>query len=373
MQYLSFLSDILKNTVTITCLVMVMLLLIEFVNVRSSGRIVAKLSDKSWLQVIFAALLGLIPGCLGGFTVVSLYSQRLLSFGALVAGMISTFGDEAFVIFAYSPKWTLILAAALVVIGVVTGLLTDLFYHREAAADDECEFHDGHGHHHDGTAEARLSWSNCRRMPVARVVIAAALLLYLAAILTGVLSHEHGSMPDLNNYAAAPALHDAHEHHHHDILSWENIVFGLLALVTLAVVLFSPARFVENHLWVHVVKKHFLSVFLWTFGVLLFLKLLYHFVDVNALIASHESIMILLLLIAVAVGIVPESGPHLIFVVMFFSGAIPFSILLANSVVQDGHGALPLLAESRSKFLIMKAINIAAGLIVGAAGLMMGF
>lgn len=376
MHYLDFLSDVLKNSVTITCLVMVMLLLIEFVNVRSSGRIVAKLSDKSWLQVIFAALIGLIPGCLGGFTVVSLYSQRLLSFGALVAGMISTFGDEAFVIFAYSPKWTLLLSAALVVVGVVTGLLTDFFNRHEVpVAADECEYHNAHDHHHaDGTVEARLSWVNCRSISVARIAIAGALLLYITAILTGVLSHEHGSMPDLNNYSSAPALHEAHSHsHHHGLCSWENIVFGLLALLTLAVVLFSPARFVESHLWAHVVKKHFLSVFLWTFGVLLFLKLLYNFVDVNGLIASHESIMILLLLIAVAVGIVPESGPHLIFVVMFFSGAIPFSILLANSVVQDGHGALPLLAESRGKFLLMKAINIVAGLVVGFSGLLLGF
>ena len=57
------------------------------------------------------------------------------------------------------------------------------------------------------------------------------------------------------------------------------------------------------------------------------------------------------------------------FVTLFANGALPLSVLLANSIVQDGHGALPLLAESRRAFLIVKAINLAAGFLVGAVAL----
>jgi hypothetical protein len=60
-------------------------------------------------------------------------------------------------------------------------------------------------------------------------------------------------------------------------------------------------------------------------------------------------------------------------VTLFAKGAIPFSVLLANSIVQDGHGMLPLLAESRKAFLVVKAINLAAGALVGIAALAMGF
>jgi hypothetical protein len=65
-----------------------------------------------------------------------------------------------------------------------------------------------------------------------------------------------------------------------------------------------------------------------------------------------------ILILAVLLGIIPESGPHILFVTLFASGNIPFSILLANSIVQDGHGALPLLAESKKSFLVMKAVNV---------------
>ena len=74
----------------------------------------------------------------------------------------------------------------------------------------------------------------------------------------------------------------------------------------------------------------------------------------------------LLLGAAGLLGIVPESGPHLIFVTLHGKGVIPLSTLVASSIVQDGHGMLPLLAYSRLEFLEVKAINLGVGLLVGA-------
>ena len=91
-----------------------------------------------------------------------------------------------------------------------------------------------------------------------------------------------------------------------------------------------------------------------------------HYIQINSLISNavlnHH---IILLLVAVLVGIIPESGPNLIFVTLFSQNLIPFSILLANSIVQDGHGMLPLLAESRKDFIIVKIINVLIGLFIG--------
>jgi hypothetical protein len=56
-------------------------------------------------------------------------------------------------------------------------------------------------------------------------------------------------------------------------------------------------------------------------------------------------------------------------VTLFAQGPLPFAILLANSVVQDGHGTLPLLAVSRRAFLWLKLVNIAFGLLLGVGGL----
>jgi|LGVE01.1.fsa_nt_gb hypothetical protein len=58
----------------------------------------------------------------------------------------------------------------------------------------------------------------------------------------------------------------------------------------------------------------------------------------------------------------------LVFLTLFSQGAGPFSILLASTIVQDGHGMLPLLADSRTDFILIKAINFSAGFSVGILG-----
>ena len=85
-------------------------------------------------------------------------------------------------------------------------------------------------------------------------------------------------------------------------------------------------------------------------------------VDVNAWISANVPLMIVL---ATLIGIIPESGPHLIFVTLFAAGVVPMPVLLASCISQDGHAALPLLAESKGAFLRAKAINCIVALVVG--------
>jgi hypothetical protein len=55
----------------------------------------------------------------------------------------------------------------------------------------------------------------------------------------------------------------------------------------------------------------------------------------------------------------------MLFVVGYAQGLLPLSALVASSVVQDGHGMLPLLAESWREFFKVKVITFAAGLAAG--------
>jgi hypothetical protein len=123
----------------------------------------------------------------------------------------------------------------------------------------------------------------------------------------------------------------------------------------------------EKHLWEHVLKKHLLKIFFWTLGTLLAIHFMESFIDINNWVETNLWVV---LIIAVLIGILPESGPHLIFVTLFASGTIPFSILIANSIVQDGHGTIPLLALSKKSFIYLKIINLAIGFAVGAFSLL---
>jgi hypothetical protein len=95
-----------------------------------------------------------------------------------------------------------------------------------------------------------------------------------------------------------------------------------------------------------------------------------HYLDMESWINSNILWMILL---AVLVGIIPESGPHMLFVTLFATGMVPFSVLLASSISQDGHASLPLLAESKRSFVKAKIINVIVATIIGYTCYFIGF
>ena len=100
---LEIFADALRNSILITGLVVVMMMLIESMNIESKGDFFKGLKRSRIGQVVISAFLGVIPGCMGGFASVSLYTHGLISFGALVAMMIASSGDEAFVMLAMFP------------------------------------------------------------------------------------------------------------------------------------------------------------------------------------------------------------------------------------------------------------------------------
>ena len=65
---------------------------------------------------------------MGGFATVSLYTHRIFSFGALIAMMIASSGDEAFIMLAMIPEQALILFVILFVIAIAAGIIVDTFY-----------------------------------------------------------------------------------------------------------------------------------------------------------------------------------------------------------------------------------------------------
>lgn len=380
------LTDILRNSILITGLVIVMMMMIESLNIESKGMIFKGLKKTRTGQVVFGALLGSIPGCMGGFATVSLYTHRMFSFGALVAMMIASSGDEAFIMLAMIPEQALILFVLLFVIAIVTGIVTDKIEermhkrkcdkadHEECGIDTDC--HDGFVVHEEADEEAGKH-EDKRHYGWKRIIMFLGLAIFIAALATGRLGHDHEAhIHDEHGHTEA-CIHD---HCHHEtaeshkglginLLSedWMNVLFAGLSIIVLFVLILASDHFVEEHLWNHIIRKHLLTIFSWTFGVLLILGIGLQYIDIDRWITDNTAIMILL---ATLVGIIPESGPHMIFVTLFAAGAVPFPVLLASSISQDGHASIPLLAESKKSFAVAKLINCAVALAAGYAAML---
>ncbi|MBO4434751.1 MAG: arsenic efflux protein [Bacteroidales bacterium] len=342
------LIDALRAAILITGMVVMMMLMIESLNISSDGRFFSRLKGSKFRQIVLSALLGWIPGCMGGFASVSLFSHGMISFGALVAMLIATMGDEAFVMLTLFPGKALLISAVCLVVGILVGVIIDCLgprlgikpYVLKACGHMEVHEEDRHGEAPKGRCKRSFTWK--------RALLLAGIALYIAALALGLL--EHDAEPDIK--------------HGFNILSedWMNVLFAGLSVIMLAVAAIGTDHFVEDHLWNHVIARHAAKIFAWTFGVLILLGFVTEVFDIGSWISSNTSLMILL---ATLIGIIPESGPHLIFVTLFATGVVPFPVLIASSISQDGHASLPLLAESKGAFLRAKAINCAVALIVG--------
>lgn len=370
--------DILRNSILITGLVVVMMMMIESLNIESKGMFFKGLRKTRIGQVVFGAILGSIPGCMGGFATVSLYTHRMFSFGALVAMMIASSGDEAFVMLAMIPEQALILFAVLFVIAIAVGIITDRIYdrmhrsrctktdHDECGAETDC--HDGYIIHEEEHEEEHKIKGNKRHFGWKRIVMFAGLAIFITALATGHLGHDHSAHTE-GTETCEHCHHEEHHHHEHktvsfDLLSedWMNVLFAGLSLFVLAVLLLGSDHFVEEHLWNHIIRKHLPTIFAWTFGVLLVIGVALQYIEIDRWISDNTALMIIL---ATLIGIIPESGPHLIFVTLFAAGVVPFPVLLASSISQDGHASIPLLAESKRSFIEAKLINCLVALAAG--------
>jgi len=328
---------LLKQALIITSFVMIMMLLIEFINVQTHGEWENKLKESRLGQYLLGVLLGATPGCLGAYTVVSLYAHGVVSFGALVGTMVATSGDEAFVMFSMFPFEATVLTVVLIIIGIAAAYTTDKFYNNQQNLLSK-KVHDFEVHEAEmpKTLDANLIFSQLREISFERALLLFMLISFLAMILLRVVG-------DFDK-------------------NWIKYTFIIGTITSIIIVAVVSDHFLEEHLWKHVIKKHLLRIFAWTFGALFIVALLNTFFDVNSWVQAN---LFYVLLIAALIGIIPESGPHLVFVTLFASGVIPFPILLTSSIVQDGHGTLPLLAVTRKGWLILKIINIVWGLAIG--------
>jgi hypothetical protein len=124
----------------------------------------------------------------------------------------------------------------------------------------------------------------------------------------------------------------------------------------------SYQHYLKDHVWKHIIKGHIVRIFLWTFGALLVIKFGMNLIDLKSITAEYT---FLILILGAVIGMIPESGPHLIFVMLFAEGFIPFSVLFTNSIVQDGHGMLPLISFSLKDSVLIKIFNLAFGISIG--------
>jgi len=324
-----------RHSLIITILVFAMMVLVDYINVATKGKMAVLIRGGIWRQYITASFLGATPGCLGAFMNVSFYVHGLLTFGAIVGGMVATSGDEAFVMLTLFPKQAIILFVVLFVVGILLAWISDYLAKAfRIIPCEECKLQVVHSEESDEPLGLGRAWTNLKRPSLRRYL----LLGFFGLVLLGVLFGSIG-----------PG-------------GWKKWLFAAVLLSGFLATVISSPHYLQRHIWDHLLVRHIWRVFLWTFFALLLVEVGLNHWNLQGFISGH---MMWVFLVAALLGVIPESGPHLIFVMMFAQGLIPFSVLLVSSLVQDGHGMLPLLSYTVKDSILIKLFNLGFGLLLG--------
>ncbi len=277
----------LKESIEIIGIVFVLMIVIEIIVLKYKPLLIRLAESNSILSYIVSTTFGIIPNCTTTFAMDSLYMSGYLSFGALVATMISTIDDVGIYVFSFAIDGKItfltvfIFFISLFILGIIGGKIADYL-------------------------AKKFKWTFKIKCDIVK--------------------------------------HEEHE--------------------------FKIKHFIREHIYEHILKKHIWKIFLWMFLALFIIGV---FPDIFSSDNFKAVNLYYLLLISIVIGLIPTPSPNIIFIILFSQGLIPFSILLTNSIVQDGHGLLPILGYSFRDALKVKLYKAAFALVIGFLVLSFGF
>ena len=222
--------DVIKHSIMITSFVLMMMLFIEYINVQTEGTWQKSLKKNRLGQYILVASLGVMPGCLGAFTVVSLYSHKVVTFGALVAVMIATSGDEAFVMFSMFPQSAIWINVILFFVAIAVAFVVDMLFNDKKyfMVNLGHEF-EVHKQEHCNCFAKHTIVEQLKHMIFPRAFLITLFGIFLLAIFFSQLGPE--------------------------IWNWKKITFTIGSIISLFIIITVPDHFLEEHLYEHVIKN----------------------------------------------------------------------------------------------------------------------
>jgi len=398
--------------ITVGVFVGAVLLAFQYINFVQQGRLVGRIERAAGWQPVIGALLGLTPGCGGAIFVMTLYLRGGVSFGAVVATLVATMGDAAFVLIAAAPLHYVYVTVASLIAAVLTGYavdalgigaalrrgrvrgktsggdgkpgetspdahLRDVHGHGQSARDmvsDSAQLaHVGHAegdeidmalHHGGGPRAAEGGWG--QRFTHSGfagywVLLAVGLAFGVADVLGRDLGESLFGRPEVTVVlgvggtlfgillTVAARRWGVNTSHEDE----EHKLFSLRETLVHGAM---DTAFVTSWVFVSFVAYH-LGV-LWLGG---------------GDIAAGELVMagwmqrtgLITVIVGALLGLIPGCGPQILFVTMFARGLLPFAALLANAISQDGDALFPLLVLDRRSALVATVVTTVPAILLG--------
>ncbi|MAV07154.1 MAG: hypothetical protein CMA29_04605 [Euryarchaeota archaeon] len=357
----------------VTVFVAAMVLLFSWLQYVTAGRFVDWIRSKTKLQPIIGALMGLTPGCGGAIVMMPLYARGYVSYGTVVATLIATLGDSAFVLIGGAIANPELIGPVLLVhlisffVGVVWGLgidflritpssplgrfgpeieeeITQNISDEKYDVRDELPREEPDGFSYRIVHQGYLIWWTVTLVGL----VFAILLLYWGAI-------DGGPSLDLDDGGLNldPTTMGG-------FISWVGLLGTLLSV---AIFLGQRSIFGDdteasigdkldsfNETTIHAASETSFVTFWVLIAYFVFeFSMLFGGIDESSLVAYGAGVGAIL--VAALVGVIPGCGPQIIIMTSYVEGILGFPGLVSNAISQDGDALFPLLVRHRAASL----------------------
>jgi len=268
---------------------------------------VGKVMEKggAW-QVPTASCLGALPGCGGAVVVITAFARGNITLGAMVAALIGTMGDAAFLLLAKEPTTYFKIILISMFAAIICGWLVDRF-HRGELYSTEVKFL---GHTIIGKLRNRDKFY---------------MILALPGLVLGSMQLMQINIHDLGSLVFALGLGGA------------ALSVGVWSI--------SPVNAItvhNDHPFTRATEEtSFVTA--WVIAAYLAYEYAYAFFGLD-LAGLADAAWIFIPLLAILVGFVPGCGPQILVTTLYLNGIIPFAALIGNAISNDGDALFPAIA-----------------------------
>ena len=268
---------------------------------------VGKVMEKGGVwQVPTASCLGALPGCGGAVVVITAFARGNITLGAMVAALIGTMGDAAFLLLAKDPTAYFKIIIISLFAAIICGWLVDRF-HRGELYSTEVKFL---GHTIIGRLRNRDKFY---------------MILAIPGLILGSMQLMQINIYDLGSFVFALGLCGA------------ALSVGVWSI--------SPVNAVtmhNDHPFTRATEEtSFVTA--WVIVAYLAYEYAYAFFGLD-LAGLAEAAWIFIPLLAILIGFVPGCGPQILVTTLYLNGIIPFAALIGNAISNDGDALFPAIA-----------------------------
>ena len=317
-----------------------------------------------WTHPIIGALLGIIPGCGATIVVASLYKNKKISFGGLLATFISTLGEGSFVLLGASKeadvagnlKAYLIITIFGLISGVVCGYFSNIFGFRDNPKNNQGK------HKHDQNLQTKQN--NLAGIFIEKIGFYAIIIMAIFLAPGSIMALWGGEIDVISG-----------------LTSWVSI-----ALTFICIIFYCVSRFIYKHhdcyyLDKDDIKSSILHAVLDVAMVItyVFIGLFFANYIIDVLVGAEtfdawmSSSVYIVILLSALIGLTPGCGGMITVAVAFITiPDFPMAALIAASISTSGDGIFPLLAANRKDGLIVSGIGLVVALVVGYIALSIG-